>query len=391
MPNESTLSPTSENGQPSDTTQAMLPNPASPGSTTRRIVELDSLRALAAINLLLFHFTHVYSVKYGYTSPLGFEFAWGKYGVQLFFMLSGLVNAMTLMKKRQPGEFLASRFIRIFPSFWLVMLVNLALLLVLPLSASHVTPDQFAANMTVMPNLFGYSCIEPVTWTLQVEILFYAVLLFLFISGQLRTPVRTVGLVLLLSLAVCLPLKMMPTVAHSAWGNNLAFLNRIMILEFLPLFTIGILINEIKNKRGKVWLNATGIVASAVVFHAIDQHGHNPVITVGMIGLLGFSAFGKFPPLRFRPLVYVSAISYSLYLMHNNLGCTLIYHLNQNGVSPLLSMILATIAMIIVSSVATFYIERPISNALRWCWVRIRKVHWIDSLQTKLNERVAAF
>ena len=43
----------------------------------RRILELDSLRALAAINLLLFHFTHVYSVKFGYTSPLGFEWPYG--------------------------------------------------------------------------------------------------------------------------------------------------------------------------------------------------------------------------------------------------------------------------------------------------------------------------
>ena len=56
---------------------------------TKRIVELDSLRAIAALNLVLFHFTHVYTVKYGYTTPLGFDFPFGKYGVQLFFMLSG--------------------------------------------------------------------------------------------------------------------------------------------------------------------------------------------------------------------------------------------------------------------------------------------------------------
>ena len=87
--------------------------PALATSKTKRIVELDALRGLAAINLLLFHFTHVYEVKYGYISPLGWEFPYGKYGVQLFFMLSGLVNAMTLMRKQNPGDFLASRMIRI--------------------------------------------------------------------------------------------------------------------------------------------------------------------------------------------------------------------------------------------------------------------------------------
>ncbi|MGI9517800.1 MAG: acyltransferase family protein, partial [Pirellulaceae bacterium] len=92
---------------------------------TKRIVELDSLRALAALNLVLFHFTHVYAVKYGYTSPLGFEFPFGKYGVQLFFMLSGFVNAMTLLKKRKSADFLASRIIRICPSYWSVIVINL--------------------------------------------------------------------------------------------------------------------------------------------------------------------------------------------------------------------------------------------------------------------------
>ena len=43
------------------------------------------------------------------------EFPFGKYGVQLFFMLSGFVNAMTLLKKRKSADFLASRIIRICP------------------------------------------------------------------------------------------------------------------------------------------------------------------------------------------------------------------------------------------------------------------------------------
>ena len=48
------------------------------------------MRALSCLNLLLFHFTFVYQNKYGFASPLGFSFPYGKYGVQLFFMLSGL-------------------------------------------------------------------------------------------------------------------------------------------------------------------------------------------------------------------------------------------------------------------------------------------------------------
>ena len=339
---------------------------------TKRIVELDSLRALAAINLLLFHFTHVYQVKYGYTSPLGFEFPYGKYGVQLFFMLSGFVNAMTLLRKRVPSEFLASRFIRIFPSFWIVLAVNAVLLSFAPLCWTNVSPSQWAANLTILPNLFGAECIEPVTWTLQVEILFYGILLALFVTGSLNTPVRTMVSVLALAIAVCLPVKL-SWVAGGPTYELFKTLDAVLILTYMPLFFIGILLNEIKNDRGSKWANIVGIIFSASVFHLLDTHDHNPAATLLMVGLLAFSAYGKVPFLRLRPLVFISAISYSLYLLHNNLGCTIIYHLNQNGVNPLASMIIATVAIIIICSITTYWVERPISAWLRRRWDQAKR------------------
>ena len=99
-----------------------------------RVLELDAVRAFAALSLMLFHFTHVYQVKFGYTPPLGFEYPYGKYGTQLFFMLSGYVNAMTLLSKGQPVDFLAARAIRIVPTYLLVIGLNLLLLLGLPFS-----------------------------------------------------------------------------------------------------------------------------------------------------------------------------------------------------------------------------------------------------------------
>jgi peptidoglycan/LPS O-acetylase OafA/YrhL len=195
---------------------------------------------------------------------------------------------------------------------------------------------------------------------------------------------------MMLTLGVCVPLKFMTSLEGSVWGAVLAGLNNSLILQYLPLFAIGILLNEIKNKTGKLWLNIIGIAAATIVFHAIDQRDHNPAVTLLMITVLGFSAFGKFPPLRFRPLVFVSAISYSLYLMHNNLGCTLIYHLNQNGISPWASMLLATAGTIVISTIATFWIERPISNGLRKIWIRVQKTRPLMALESRLQSRVTA-
>jgi peptidoglycan/LPS O-acetylase OafA/YrhL len=339
-----------------------------------RIIELDSLRALAAINLVLFHFTHVYSVKYGYTSPLGFEFPFGKYGVQLFFMLSGLVNAMTLMKKRDASGFIAGRIIRICPSFWAVIVINLLIVGLAPLAGIGYSAEQIAANLTIMPNLLGFECMEPVTWTLQIEILFYGMILFLFLTRALDRPLRTVTYLLILSCVTCLSIQFLEsrsTVPY--WFGGLVFYRDLLILEYLPLFTIGILLNEIKCQRGSLIGNGTGIVASMVVFHVVDQHGHNPAATLILFGLLVAALYGRAPFLRFRPLVWVSTISYALYLLHNNLGCVVIWYVNQAGVPPIVAMLAGIVFVTGVSALVTYKIEGPLTRWMRNHWLQWRK------------------
>ena len=118
-----------------------VPQIEQPKKKSKRILELDALRAISCLNLLLFHFTYVYQNKYGFESPLGFAFPYGKYGVQLFFMLSGLVNAMTLLSKRKPGDFMAARCIRIFPSYWLMIASKLRAIR-LHANVSHVANER---------------------------------------------------------------------------------------------------------------------------------------------------------------------------------------------------------------------------------------------------------
>lgn len=345
---------------------------------SNRILELDALRALAAINLMLFHFTHVYSAKYGFTSDLGFNFPFGKYGVELFFMLSGLVNAMTLLKKRQAGEFLASRFIRIFPSFLLVISLNLVLINFLPLSEHNtLTSGQIAANATAMPGLFGYTCLEPVTWTLQIEILFYAILLVFFASGALERPLIPLMWYMLLCAAGTSYVGSLEVesfgAAHLATAT---WLQDALLLRYMPLFAIGVLVQQIRSKSGDWRWNAGGILIAASVFHLIDNHDHNPAATALLIGLLFASVYQKLPVLRTKPLIYISGISYSLYLLHNNLGSVFIYYLNHAGVSPLVCFVAAIGMTIVVSSLATYWIERPLSAYLRVVW---------DSCKTRLR------
>ncbi len=361
---------------------------------TKRILELDALRAIAALNLLLFHFTYVFESKYGgFSSSLGFSFPYGKYGVQLFFMLSGFVNAMTLLRKRKPADFVAGRFIRIFPSFWLVVLLNVFLFSMFPLFFQEsVAVDTTIANMTVMPNLFGYGCMEPVTWTLQIEMLFYGMLLLMLVSGLIDRPLPT----LMVAMAICLFGSLgidafRAAHANSPWSDRLWFVQELFILKYLPLFSMGILLNEIKNKRGGFVGNSIGILLSAIVFHVIDQHDHSPAATLILFCLLASSAYGRLPVLRFKPLMFISTISYSLYLFHNNLGSLILRWFDEAGLNPKLNFLVVFGVSVAVSAAITYWMEQPLTRFLREQWQEFKtwyanpdKPVWYVSVQNFL-------
>lgn len=342
-------------------------------SKSKRILELDAIRALSCLNLLLFHFTYVYQNKYGFNSPLGFSFPYGKYGVQLFFMLSGLVNAMTLLSKRKPGEFIVARCIRILPSYWLVITLNIFLFASLPMYHVTTTPELAVANLTTMPQLFGFSNMEPVTWTLQIEMLFYAFLMVLLVTGLLDRPLRTMMCAVAVCLVCCTGFQWFAAAyPESIWNTRFTFIEDLFFMRNMPLFAMGILLNEIRSKRGNYWLLGTGILASAIVFHAVDLREHNPLATVLMFGMLALGAFGKLPILRFKPLIYISTISYSLYLFHNNLGCAVMKQLEAFGCSPLLTFILGTVFAIGVGAAVTKWFEQPITAFLRRNWSALK-------------------
>ena len=341
-----------------------------------RIVELDVLRAIAALNLLLFHFTWVYSSKYGFDSPLGVMFPFGKYGVQLFFMLSGFVNLFALLRKKPTSaDFAVGRAIRIVPSFWLIVLFNVVLLSMFPMLQQDVTVGGTLANLTIMPQLFGAECMEPVTWTLMVEVLFYGFLLYLLRSKRLYQPLMST-MMFVLAMCVIGGLGNQFIQQHysgTTFGECFAFVDRLCFFRWMPLFSIGILLHEIKIKRGTFSHNSLGIFASAVAFHVIDQKHHNPVVTVILLALLGLSAFGKLPVLRLKPLVFIGSISYSLYLFHNNLGTALIHWMETIGVNSIVAFTIGTLAMIALSALITYRFEQPASKLLRSQWAKFKQ------------------
>ncbi|MFM9069022.1 MAG: acyltransferase family protein, partial [Planctomycetota bacterium] len=101
-----------------------------PESQTRpvsgaRMRQLDGLRGVAAIFVMLMHYTVAYDNLIGHQTPMLLKFPRGGIGVHVFFMLSGFVIFMSLDRARNLLDFIVSRFARLYPAYWTALLITL--------------------------------------------------------------------------------------------------------------------------------------------------------------------------------------------------------------------------------------------------------------------------
>jgi len=84
-----------------------------------RISVLDSFRGIAAIFVVIYHYTVKYSeIFIGSNFEPLFLFVYGEFGVQLFFIISGFVIFKSVRNINSVIEFVFKRFVRLFPTYW---------------------------------------------------------------------------------------------------------------------------------------------------------------------------------------------------------------------------------------------------------------------------------
>ncbi len=140
----------------------------------RYIHNIQILRAIAALMVLLLHINSKEEQYAGAPGLIPASFDIGHTGVDLFFLISGFVMAYTtrLPEKRDPLIFIRTRFFRIYPMYWLVMAATLLLCIlkriVLP---DEVNVSTLLFDMLLLPH--GNLPVLNVAWTLIHEVYFY--------------------------------------------------------------------------------------------------------------------------------------------------------------------------------------------------------------------------
>jgi peptidoglycan/LPS O-acetylase OafA/YrhL len=354
-----------------------------PGSVGRpaRLGLLDASRFLAAFGVLAFHFTARDNPGWGgappaQLGPVGQWASYGRLGVALFFVISGFVLLMTAWGRTLP-QFVASRVGRLFPAYWVAVVVSAVLVLaVWPDSATffghEFTKGQAALNLTMVQGAFGVPDLDGPYWTLWTEARFYALIALFMLVGINRKRV--------LAFTV-----LWPVVGIMAQTSGQAFLSGLLMPEYAPFFAGGMLLYLLHRDGHDLgtWLLVGFQAVVAVNWATATYPGvlaaetpwapSRTLIALAVIGCFGLVALVTLSPLRRvdgRWMVVAGSLTYPLYLLHENLGWYLI-HLLRGVLSPWLVLAVVVPVVLVAAALLHHLVERPYGGRLRAATLRM--------------------
>jgi len=341
-------------------------------------IQLDGIRALAVIGVMIQHFDPgtIRWIKLG------------ALGVRVFFVLSGFLITGILLQARQSaeidarskwrvlGNFYGRRFLRIFPIYYLVILLTW-------LAGIGAMRESVGWNLSYLSNVFFYhratgSYSVTHLWSLAVEEQFYLfwplVILFLprkWLGGAIVS-------------AICIAPIFRAVIVLIGGNDWQASVLTPACLDMLGMGGLVAYLNFIGRYKLKRRLLNVGLVVGLVSYFAIvvaDRYttGAETAVVFGLAIALwsawlidgAYSGFGGVIGriLSFKPAVYLGTISYGVYLMHNFIP-VLVNHVSGHSTAheipfPLRPVIMFSVT-VLLASLSWYGFERPINGLKRF-------------------------
>jgi len=329
---------------------------------------ITGLRAIAATLVVIIHtgaFADFGLIGQAITNA-------GKYGVDIFFVISGFTIAKTFSDAPNYRSYLTRRIMRILPLYWLIISVAMLLWLSGAFSLPHwmvqlgAKPDFY--NYVMHLSMLSYldyrtaNSLIGVEWSIPIEVFWYVCLPPLIHFG--KTISKTIGMVLFLVILTGLlsyaSKKFLGTSQPIKWSP----------IAYGHLFFIGVATYYLRarfqsdtSNRPKLWIIAA--VALFVIALAFKFDGRSELLALSTAIMIVFVTPARAnwltSALTTKPILFLGSISYSIYLIH-----ILVLHifsemsmLPTSGFGKFMIVYGTTIAL----STATYIlVERPTNN-----------------------------
>jgi peptidoglycan/LPS O-acetylase OafA/YrhL len=294
-----------------------------------RFRTIDGLRGIAALAVVLFHVNEAVFRTYGTWVP-GYLAAFmdhGYLGVDVFFVISGFVIAYSVRNAHLTlgfiGRFALRRAVRLDPPYWTAMLLEIALIwagLRLGLAVAPVpSMKQFLAHFLYLQDLLGYGDIINVFWTLCFEIQFYLGLIVLLVLHRRIGEVLGQTVARPLAVAALAGLFLYSVLVRYN-GFGLEAPRGFAIIRWFQFF-MGVCVWWVVSRKIPWYaLVATWMVTLGVVL--VQDAPAYELLGIAVSALLWwrYRRDRMTSWLSSRPVQFLGAISYSLYLFHATVG-----------------------------------------------------------------------
>jgi peptidoglycan/LPS O-acetylase OafA/YrhL len=347
-------------------------------SAASRLRALDALRLLAALSVGVYHYLAFDGAEDAWAQAPASVFpqwtgiaAYGWLGVEIFFVISGLVICMSCWG-RTLGDFFRSRVVRLYPAYWAAVLLTYIVVTLTPAIAKGIPLSTVLVNLTMLQDPIGVDRVDGVYWTLWAEMRFY--LLFALVVWRGLTFRRVVAFSMIWTVIAA--------IARTA-GSDLLFM--IAMPKYAHYFLVGIglyLIHRFGHNMIS-WLIVGVNAALAYHYaglrmdHQVQDIVHQPLsravvalILFGGMALVYAIARGHLSWVRWRWVSYAGALTYPFYLLHDHIGFAVIYWLYQRvGLSAYAVVPITLAAMLLLAWLVHRFVERPLAG-----WLKARLV-----------------
>lgn len=336
-------------------------------TTHARVNEIDLLRFMAALAVVFFHYSFRGFAANGMSVmpyPLLASFSkYGYLGVELFFIISGFVILMTA-SSGSLRDFTISRMVRLYPAFWACCTFTFLVTMAIGGSRFTASVPQLLINLTMLNGFVGVPSIDGAYWSLFVEMRFYALVGFVLIVGRIRQAEAFIVAWLLASIV----LELIPV-------GKLRYL---FIVDFSAYFIAGATFFLVWSKgMSPTRLAIVAVSWSLALLQSMrdlpgfEKHysTHMDYVVVAAIIssffvvmlLVSLRLTGRLGSMRW---VLVGAVTYPLYLLHQNFGFMVfnLYYPSVNSHLLLWGMVSIAIGMAVVVHV---FVERRLSPHLK--------------------------
>lgn len=358
-----------------DSTVATPAAPAAPAKAAKpapRLRAMDALRMVAALAVVAFHFTARDNGRWGDVLPfevfpdLSLVTRYGYAALHLFFTISGFVILMSVWG-RTPRQFIASRVSRLYPAFWVAVLLTSTLRWLWP-AFSSLSPTEVLANLTMFHQPFGVPSADGVYWTLWVEMQFYLLMLAMSFFGFTRRRVLAVATVV-------------PLVGTTLVMISPAYGATVTMLSWAALFGTGMVLYVI-YREGHTWgrwaLVALNCAQAALIAWtrkagAIDDVAAGEPTSPALFALVVLAAIAAVAATALVPairdlnwpvLTAFGALTYPLYLIHEYFGWAFIGALHPY-LNKWLTLLIAIAACLAIAWLIHRLVEEPLHRPLR--------------------------